>query len=129
MYMCALCVCVCVCVCEPVTVLPARHICGSVGYYDTSKEKRITLKNPLPLQTYNRVFHKVSTTDDPIIRKVRMFVCIRTVLVAPSWLMCARLFVLCCVVLMCLCVCVCLMCSLLRMGAAMSLQQTGFWLH
>ena len=53
--------------CAPHT---SSHLCGSLGYYDVAKEKRISLKSPLPLQTCERVFHKVTTTDDPIIRKV-----------------------------------------------------------
>lgn len=47
-----------------------RFVCGSLGYYDVAKEKRISLKSPLPLQSCDRVFHKVTTTDDPIIRRV-----------------------------------------------------------
>ena len=47
-----------------------RCVCGSLGYYDVAKEKKITLKSPLVLQSCDKVFHKVTTTDDPIIRKV-----------------------------------------------------------
>ena len=47
------------------------HLCGSLGVYDVSKEKRVSLKTPLPLQVCDHVFHKVTTTDDPVIRKVR----------------------------------------------------------
>ena len=46
------------------------HLCGSLGYYDVSREKKISLKTPQPLQVYDRVFHKVTTTDDPVIRRV-----------------------------------------------------------
>ena len=49
---------------------PLRRLCGSLGYYDTSKEKKISLKTPHTLQVYDRVFHKVTTTDDPVIREV-----------------------------------------------------------
>lgn len=45
-------------------------VCGSLGYYDVSKEKKITLKSPLPLQSCDRVFHTVTTTDDPVIRRL-----------------------------------------------------------
>lgn len=54
-------------------------VCGSLGYYDVAKEKRISLKSPLPLQSCDRVFHKVTTTDDPIIRRVSGSVAGRTI--------------------------------------------------
>lgn len=47
-----------------------RRLCGSLGYYDVTREKKISLKLPQPLQVYDRIFHKVTTTDDPIIREV-----------------------------------------------------------
>ena len=50
--------------------LLSSHVCGSLGYYDVAKEKKISLKSPLPLQSCDRVFHKVTTTDDPVIRRV-----------------------------------------------------------
>eukprot|EP00731_Ephydatia_muelleri_P029154 Em0020g798a len=46
------------------------HFCGSLGYYDVQKEKKISPRNPLPLQYQERICHKVTTTDDPIIRKL-----------------------------------------------------------
>ncbi|XP_064406956.1 eukaryotic translation initiation factor 3 subunit D-like [Halichondria panicea] len=46
------------------------RLCGSLGCYDIGMEKRVSLRNPTRLQTYNRIFHKVTTTDDPIIRKL-----------------------------------------------------------
>lgn len=46
------------------------HLCGSLGYYDVSREKKISLKTPQSLQVYDRVFHKVTTTDDPVIRRL-----------------------------------------------------------
>ena len=52
-----------------------RRLCGSLGCYDISKEKRVSLKTPIQLQTYNRIFHKVTTTDDPIIRRVGVHTC------------------------------------------------------
>ena len=50
--------------------LLSSYVCGSLGYYDVAKEKKISLKSPLSLQSCDRVFHKVTTTDDPIIRRV-----------------------------------------------------------
>ncbi len=47
-----------------------RRLCGSLGCYDIGTEKRVSLRNSIKLQTYNRIFHKVTTTDDPVIRKV-----------------------------------------------------------
>lgn len=46
-----------------------RYMCGSLEFYDKSYD-RITTKNEVPLVGVNRIFHKVTTTDDPIIRKV-----------------------------------------------------------
>ena len=60
----------CVC-CYPLFI---SRLCGSLGYYDVAKEKKISLKLPQPLQVYDRIFHKVTTTDDPIIREVNKFV-------------------------------------------------------
>ena len=48
----------------------SRRVCGSLGFYDATKEKKISLKLPQPLQVFDRIFHKVTTTDDPIIREV-----------------------------------------------------------
>lgn len=44
--------------------------CGSLEYYDKSYD-RINVKNERPLQRIDRVFHTVSASDDPIMRKVR----------------------------------------------------------
>lgn len=41
--------------------------CGALEYYDKSYD-RINVKNEKPLQRIDRVFHTVTTTDDPIIR-------------------------------------------------------------
>ena len=38
-------------------------------FYDKSYD-RVTTKNERPLKRINRIFHKVTTTDDPIIRQV-----------------------------------------------------------
>ena len=43
--------------------------CGELEYYDKSYD-RITTKLEKRLARVNRLFHKVTTTDDPIIRKV-----------------------------------------------------------
>ncbi|EDO35013.1 predicted protein [Nematostella vectensis] len=50
---------------EPETL----YECGSVEYYDKAYD-RVTTKNEVPLVGVNRVFHKVTTTDDPIISKL-----------------------------------------------------------
>lgn len=38
-------------------------------YYDKTYD-RVTTKNERPLKRINRIFHKVTTTDDPMIRQV-----------------------------------------------------------
>jgi hypothetical protein len=38
-------------------------------YYDKSYD-RVSTKNERPLKRINRIFHKVTTTDDPMIRQV-----------------------------------------------------------
>ncbi|NP_001153709.1 eukaryotic initiation factor 3 p66 subunit [Tribolium castaneum] len=43
--------------------------CGELEYYDKSYD-RVNVKNEKPLQSVNRIFHTVTTTDDPIIRKL-----------------------------------------------------------
>ena len=43
--------------------------CGSLEYYDKQYD-RVTTKNAKKLQRVNRIFHTVTTTDDPIIRQV-----------------------------------------------------------
>ncbi|KAH7944500.1 hypothetical protein HPB52_020459 [Rhipicephalus sanguineus] len=43
--------------------------CGAVEFYDKAYNL-VTCKNERPLQRINRIFHKVTTTDDPIIRQV-----------------------------------------------------------
>ncbi|GBM77848.1 Eukaryotic translation initiation factor 3 subunit D [Araneus ventricosus] len=45
------------------------YTCGAVEYYDKSYD-RVTCKLEKPLQRVNRIFHKVTTTDDPIIRQL-----------------------------------------------------------
>ncbi|XP_022092608.1 eukaryotic translation initiation factor 3 subunit D-like isoform X2 [Acanthaster planci] len=43
--------------------------CGEMEYYDKTFD-RITTKSQRRLARVNRIFHKVTTTDDPIIRKL-----------------------------------------------------------
>ncbi|XP_064620886.1 eukaryotic translation initiation factor 3 subunit D-like isoform X2 [Lineus longissimus] len=50
---------------EPKDLLKA----GSVEYYDKVYD-RVSTKNEKQLSRINRVFHKVTTTDDPVIRKL-----------------------------------------------------------
>lgn len=44
-------------------------LCGKMEFYDKSYD-RVTTKNERPLKRINRIFHKVTTTDDPIIRQL-----------------------------------------------------------
>ncbi len=43
--------------------------CGSLEYYDKIYD-RVNVKNERPLKRIDRIFHTVTTTDDPIIRKL-----------------------------------------------------------
>ncbi|XP_071106737.1 eukaryotic translation initiation factor 3 subunit D-like [Haliotis cracherodii] len=43
--------------------------CGGMEYYDKTYD-RVTTKNEKRLKRINRIFHKVTTTDDPIIRQL-----------------------------------------------------------
>lgn len=43
--------------------------CGSVEFYDKQYD-RVTAKSERPLKRINRVFHTVTTTDDPVIRSL-----------------------------------------------------------
>lgn len=43
--------------------------CGSLEYYDKPYD-RVNVKNEKPLQRIDRVFHTVTTIDDPIIRQL-----------------------------------------------------------
>ena len=43
--------------------------CGALEFYDKSYNK-VNLKNSKPLQRIDRIFHAVTTTDDPVIRKL-----------------------------------------------------------
>lgn len=42
---------------------------GALEFYDKSFD-RVNIKNERPLQGVDRIFHKVTTTDDPVIRKL-----------------------------------------------------------
>jgi translation initiation factor 3 subunit D len=43
--------------------------CGSMEYYDKSYD-RVNVKNERPLQPVDRIFHTVTTSDDPVIRRL-----------------------------------------------------------
>lgn len=43
--------------------------CGALEYYDKTYD-RVKVKNEKPLQRIERIFHTVTTTDDPVIRKL-----------------------------------------------------------
>ena len=43
--------------------------CGTLEYYDKSYD-RVNVKNEKPLRRIDRIFHTVTTTDDPVIRKL-----------------------------------------------------------
>jgi hypothetical protein len=49
--------------------LPFRVCAGSLEYYDKSFD-RVNVKNERPLKRVDRVFHTVTTTDDPVIRRL-----------------------------------------------------------
>lgn len=44
-------------------------MCGELEYYD-KKYDRVTVKNEQRLMRIDRIFHKVTTTDDPVIRRL-----------------------------------------------------------
>ena len=46
-----------------------RVKCGELEYYDKAYD-RVNIKTEVSLAMVNRVFHKVTTTDDPVIRTV-----------------------------------------------------------
>lgn len=52
-----------------------RYDAGTVEFYDRSFD-RITTRNEIPLEGNNRIFHKVTTTDDPVIRKVTIAIAV-----------------------------------------------------
>ncbi len=43
--------------------------CGGLEHYDKAFD-RVTTRNEKPLKSIKRIFHTVTTTDDPVIRKV-----------------------------------------------------------
>ena len=44
-----------------------RLCCGTMEYYDKAYD-RVNVKSEKPLKRIDRIFHTVTTTDDPIIR-------------------------------------------------------------
>lgn len=48
---------------------PRSECCGALEYYDKAFD-RITTRSEKPLRSIKRIFHTVTTTDDPVIRKV-----------------------------------------------------------
>lgn len=48
---------------------PHSECCGALEYYDKAFD-RITTRSEKPLRSIKRIFHTVTTTDDPVIRKV-----------------------------------------------------------
>lgn len=48
---------------------PVSECCGALEYYDKAFD-RITTRSEKPLRSIKRIFHTVTTTDDPVIRKV-----------------------------------------------------------
>lgn len=53
-------------------VLPTfscSECCGALEYYDKAFD-RVTTRSEKPLRSIKRIFHTVTTTDDPVIRKV-----------------------------------------------------------
>lgn len=45
--------------------------CGALEHYDKAFD-RITTRSEKPLKSIKRIFHTVTTTDDPVIRKVKL---------------------------------------------------------
>lgn len=53
-----------------------RYVAGALEYYDR-KYDRVNTKNEKKLLRINRAVHSVTTTDDPIIRKVsKLLLCL-----------------------------------------------------
>ena len=55
--------------------------CGALEYYDKAFD-RVTTRNERSLKSIKRIFHTVTTTDDPVIRKVQAQ--ISTLICGPS---------------------------------------------
>lgn len=49
--------------------VPCRECCGALEHYDKAFD-RVTTRNEKQLKSIKRIFHTVTTTDDPVIRKV-----------------------------------------------------------
>lgn len=50
----------------------SSECCGALEHYDKAFD-RITTRNEKQLKSIKRIFHTVTTTDDPVIRKVSSF--------------------------------------------------------
>lgn len=51
------------------TIVSCSECCGALEHYDKAFD-RITTRNEKQLKSIKRIFHTVTTTDDPVIRKV-----------------------------------------------------------
>lgn len=51
--------------------LRCSECCGALEHYDKAFD-RITTRNEKSLKSIKRIFHTVTTTDDPVIRKVTL---------------------------------------------------------
>lgn len=49
--------------------MSCSECCGALEHYDKAFD-RITTRNEKQLKSIKRIFHTVTTTDDPVIRKV-----------------------------------------------------------
>ena len=59
-----------VCPLWPNSAVSCSESCGALEFYDKAFD-RITTRNEKQLRSIKRIFHTVTTTDDPVIRKVR----------------------------------------------------------
>nr|XP_020643284.1 eukaryotic translation initiation factor 3 subunit D [Pogona vitticeps] len=55
--------------CDHSFLVACRECCGALEYYDKAFD-RITTRNEKNLRSIKRIFHTVTTTDDPVIRKL-----------------------------------------------------------
>lgn len=55
--------------CDALLPVSCSECCGALEYYDKAFD-RITTRNEKQLKSIKRIFHTVTTTDDPVIRKV-----------------------------------------------------------
>lgn len=66
-----------VCICLSLS-LGCSECCGALEYYDKAFD-RVTTRNEKPLKSIKRIFHTVTTTDDPVIRKVMLIPLLRSI--------------------------------------------------